>query len=348
MIEISVCTSVPPSDDPCHLSCLTLSQLSVNCTHILNQNTTLVLQPGSHILPISLSVRDVSFFKLVSEPSGYAHIRCEISSSFTFQNIERLHLMGLKFVRCGENQFVNINEFVLFNVTFNGDQSSGTALELIGTNAQITSCNFLSNTNGSLRSLEKQFVSIKAIFGAQGLQIDSNETWIGSVIIANESNISISSSTFKTNEACVGGVLFVQNSIITVNNSTFSENSIRDLMPQSLSIGGVMYQENSFVNITNCLFFNNSALIGGSIFALQGTLRVYNSCFTLDSASFGGSIFSSFVDVYLQGRFVGSVADYGGAVRLFFSRADLVSSQFISNSATFGGAILSFTSIINI
>ena len=338
----------PTSDDHCAPPCLTLHQLATAPSHYLRINATLFLLPGKHILSTELEIANMTSFTMTSM-NTIAQIQCENLSSISFHSSQSILLTSVEFLGCGGNRVRDVNEFILSDATFEGQEGCGTALELIDTNVELTNTSFLSNTNGSFRHIRKQLESIRAIFGAQGIEINTYDTWIGGAIVANCSNISISSSTFENNSAIVGGVMFVQNSSITINNTTFIENRIKDGQPsQFLTIAGVIYQENSHTMLTNCHFDKNHALIGGSIFAHQGSLKTYNSSFSSNRATYGGALFSAFATLTLQGRFINNNADYGGVFRSYFSSAMIVSSQFDANNATFGGVILSFSSSISV
>ena len=255
--------------------------------------------------------------------------------------------MNLEFLGCGGNQFSNIHNLVINYTSFEGEENGGTALELTDTNAQISNCNLLANKDGSIRNLEKQFESIRAIFGAQGIEISTNDTWIGGAMIVNHSNVNIVSSIFENNRALVGGALFVQSSTITIDNTTFTANGIREeSFFQFLSIAGSIYQENTYLTLNNSRFGTNSAIIGGCIFTHFGYLNAINSNFSSNAAVYGGVLFSAFAAVTLQGQFTNNKADYGGVSRFYVSAVVITESQFDSNTANFGGAILSFNTSI--
>ena len=54
------------------------------------------------------------------------------------------------FVGCGGNLVKNVNEFILQETTFEGQQNSGTALTLVNTTAEIIDCTFVRNQFGTV------------------------------------------------------------------------------------------------------------------------------------------------------------------------------------------------------
>ena len=270
-LDASVHHITPASDDPCIPTCLTLNQFAANSSHYLSLNTTLFLLPGRHILSTELDIANRTSFTMTSINTT-AKIQCQTFSFISFQNTLNVHITNVEFLGCGGNQVHDVNKLVLSDARFEGQEGSGTALELTDTNAELTNVSLLSNTNGSFRHLRKQLELIREIFGAQDFKINTYNTWIGGAIIANCSNISITSSIFENNSAKVGGVLFVQESSVTINNTAFIENHIRDgQLLQSLTIGGVIYLEKSHTVMNNCHFGENDALIGGSLYAHLGS-----------------------------------------------------------------------------
>ena len=92
------------------------------------------------------------------------------------------------------------------NVKFEGQENSGTALELIETTAQIVSSTFLSNRKGLYRKCE----SSPSSYCRSG--------FFGGAIIATNSSVDISRSRFVDNRADRGGAIFAeQDSIINMH-----------------------------------------------------------------------------------------------------------------------------------
>ena len=58
-----------------------------------------------------------------------------------FSRSQSIHITNLEFIGCGGNQVQDIEEFVIKDTMFKGEGGSRTALELIGTTAQIEKFN---------------------------------------------------------------------------------------------------------------------------------------------------------------------------------------------------------------
>ena len=89
-----------------------------------------------------------------------------------------------------------------------------------------------------------------------------DSAWVGGVVVATNSNISISQCSFKNNKAQFGGVMFLMDSNATIDTTAFTGNHAGRKLPRGsttyyLRLGGVIYHERSHINITNCQFVNN-------------------------------------------------------------------------------------------
>ena len=349
LVEGTVYHIMPNSAGLCTVPCPNLTLFAVNFSNFINLelNTTMILFPGRHNLFMTLEIVNQKHFLMTSLNTS-AQVICENSSSISFTNTPVVHIMNVEFIGCGHNQFNNVSNFTLANTRFEGKESSGAALELIKTNAQITNAVFLSNTKGIFRNLTKQLELIKKILGAQDIDLDTNGTWVGGALVAIHSNISIVSSAFESNSAEIGGGLFVESSSLTVENTTFINNYVHDQRsPYSrLGIAGVLYLGDSHTVLTNNHFGNNSASVGGLAFILRGSISTYSSNFSFNTAKYGGTLFSAFSDVVTQ--FDNNRAEYGGVLRSFTSNVTIENSQLNANNATFGGVILSFNSSLTI
>ena len=79
-------------------------------------------------------------------------------SHIHFVKSQCIHLINLKLIGCGGNQVKNVEKLMIKDTTFEGQENSGTALELIGTTAQIANSSFVLNTKGSYRQFSIIFV----------------------------------------------------------------------------------------------------------------------------------------------------------------------------------------------
>ena len=244
----------------------------------------------------------------------------------------------------------HVEEFVVQDTMFKGQENSGTTLELIETTAQIVNSTFVSNRKGSYRKCP--------IFDPEFGCLEDG--FIGGVIIATNSTINISQSNFKYNGAeldinnatSFGGVLYSDSSNIIIVESQFHNNSA--------TTGGVLASNSSNNNITinASQFQNNSATHGGGVLtsiSSNNNITINTSQFQRNSATTGGVLasFSSNNNITINAsQFQHNSATYGGGVLASFSSNNNITintSQFQNNSATYeGGVLASYSSNNNI
>ena len=121
------------SNDLCTVQphCLTLSQFAANSSRYLHSdNTTLIFLSGTHHLSnVNLTLSNMKNFTMKSENSA-ALIKCTNDSSMHFSQSQSIYITDLKFIGCGGNQITQVKEFLVTDTTFEGQENSGTALEL--------------------------------------------------------------------------------------------------------------------------------------------------------------------------------------------------------------------------
>ena len=158
-----------------------------------------------------------------------AQIKCTSDSAIHFYQSQSIHITNLEFIGCGGNQVRHVEEFVVEGTKFEGQENSGTALELIKTTAWIVRSTFLSNRKGSYR--ECVFASCSSRF-------------IGGAIVATNSTVDISQSRFEDYRAADrGGAIFAeQDSIINISDVFIGDSAT--------ALGGaVLYSNSSTVTI---------------------------------------------------------------------------------------------------
>ena len=281
------------SNSPCSMKiCLTLSQLSAKSVlGSLKYNTTLLFLPGDYTLESEISITNSSNFSMRSTSSNTLSIVCNQDAAFKFEGIDRLSLQGFVFVGCGKNEVKSVNDFLLENTTFIGQNGSGTALEIDKTKVSIVDSLFMYNTVGSLRG------PIKILEGRK-----CQYAHVGGAIIANQSNITIIKSRFMRNKAEIGGAIFAtRGSHITIINSSFVGNSAVNCST-GLCYGGVLYAEDGATQMYGILtqttvvlneseFSSNTATYGGVMTAINSTISVISSKLYNNMAEkFGGGV----------------------------------------------------------
>ena len=101
-----------------------------------------------------------------------------------------IRITNLEFTGCGGNLVNEVKEFVVQDTTFEGQEDTGTALELIETTAQIVNSTFVSNRKGSFR----ECVIPDPEYGCL------HDRFIGGAVITTNSTVDISQSRLKIME----------------------------------------------------------------------------------------------------------------------------------------------------
>ena len=137
-----------PIIDPCPVElCFTLSQ--INSTNYLNAtNKTIVFQPGNHSLKSQFFFANGHTYclhacKLHFALSSDSVITCHQDARFEFAGVRSVYVSGLKFIGCAGNRVESVNEFILEDSSFVGQEDIiGRALELVDTSANIVRSSF--------------------------------------------------------------------------------------------------------------------------------------------------------------------------------------------------------------
>ena len=133
-------------------SCLTLSQFAKTTELRPNSDSIqLLFLPGDHNLNADLDISNIKGLFLTSSSSLQPKITCQQNKSFHFHKIGTISIKGLKFLGCGKNEIAACHKLEVRNSLFLGNNTSGSALELIDTNARIVNCFFAFNTCGNFR-----------------------------------------------------------------------------------------------------------------------------------------------------------------------------------------------------
>ena len=152
--ESKVLHIFPSPNTPCHKDpCITLTQLATNLSYLDDISTKLVFSEGNHTINSKFAVSNVSELVLISgsfsNSSSKANIICYQNASFKFANMHFLHVKGLVFIGCGNNVVMSMNRLIVETSSFVGQNGTGTALQIIKTNATIINSYFSANTLGS-------------------------------------------------------------------------------------------------------------------------------------------------------------------------------------------------------
>ena len=222
----------------------------------------------------------------------------------------------------------HVEEFVVEDTNFKGQENSGTALELIETTAQIVNSTFLSNRKGLFRKCA-------IVYPGYGCLSDG---FIGGAISATNSRVEINQSRFEDNGADFGGAIFAeQDSIINMSGNVFVSNN-------AAVFGGVLISSSSTITIEASGFHDNYARWGGVLGSFSSTITIEASEFQDNNASNGGVLTSDSGTITIEaGEFQDNNARVGGVLTSVSSTITIEGSGFQDNSATEGGGVLAST-----
>ena len=362
------------STDLCIPPCLTLTQFITNLSHLFNPNMTLIFNPGTHYINVSLAVSNLMNFSMISRYST-AQIRCANYSQIIFRYSQNIHISNVEIVGCGGNQVVNVDKFVVHKTTFMGQESSGTALELIETTAQIVNCTFLFNRQGAIIATQSNVNVSQSNFENNGAFNYNVSVYRGTLLFADQqSNISIIASTFTSNSA-QHGIIYSYGCSITIITSNFFENTVNyndGVLLTSFSsnitieesnfednIGSVLFSDSSIVKINTSEFLNNTIRYGEVLTSFTSNTTIeqstfednigsalfyYNSTVRIQTSNFYRISYSS-TSIVQQSVFEENVIDNSDPNRLngvFISQDSSITVQESRFNDNFG-IILTFT-----
>ena len=311
----------PSTSDLCTTQCLTISELAANTSSYISSNTTLVFTAGTHHLTANLTVSDVNNVSITSNGS-YAKIVCMKLSFINLIHCQFIHVSNMNFFPTGYGgiHVLNVEEFVLQNAMFDGQDKAETSLNLIKSQtANIINCSFISNRN-----------SKDMIYYWNWIQRDS-------LVVAIDSNVSFSKCKFDNNTTFYNKILVV-NSWVEIDSSTFVNN-----------IAAIASKQGSHVDISNSSFYKNS--VGSVIESFDGSLNVTNSIFSGNTGkghdlerlilNFGGVFTLLYSNVFARNNsFDNNNADDGGVLNSRESSVTFETCSFDSNHAELSGGVL--------
>ena len=363
---------VPSLNTPClKPPCLTLADLATSISYFDNVNTSLriVFLEGNHVLDSNLIVSNVSKLALMCDSSNLqTSIVCSHNATFSFSRMDSLQVKGLVFIGCGNNIIISVNRLVIDNSTFIGQKGTGTALQIIKTNATIMSSHFSANMLGSSCLVPFAY----------------NSPFIGGAIVTYLSDITITNSSFADNRANLGGAVFNYYSNISIISSNFTNNQVTHYNPTSINghcfrpfgssvlspidinldettnyrsnLQEISYELGTFylasvvatfqtkVFLYDSFFNNNTSICGGAISFFQHSTSalIYNSEFTNNSATqFGGVFVVGFAKMMIHNcLFYDSYATQGGVLKVGNSNVSINCSIFKGNKARLTGGVL--------
>ena len=279
------------------VTCLKLSMIAASISSYFDANTSLTFQEGIHYLDTEITVAGTMdiLLQTSNETLANAFITCRNNAKLTFANINQLRISGLSFIDCSLAVKV-VNQFILENSMFNGENANGSALTFNQTrNANILRSSCVAYNAATFKSSVQFLEEVDHPYSL--VHVLSHSARIGGALVVTNSNLTINESHFANNSAQLGGAIFVQvGSTMIINDSTFEGNSAADCMDDCCNGGALFIESGCTVVAYNSSFGNNtSEFSGGAIALFRGTFEGIQNEFTSNRArSFGGSIFAYF------------------------------------------------------
>ena len=263
-----------------------------------------------------------------------ALIKCTSDSTMHFNQSQSIYITNLEFIGCGRNQVRHVEEFMVKDAKFVGQEDSGTTLELIETTVRIVNSTFLSNRKGLFRECATCIFHPEYGCGFDG--------FIGGAIISTNSTVDISQSRFEDNGADFGGAIFAtQDSIINTSFNVFVNN-------KAIIGGGALYSTSSnAITIEASDFYDNYAgSEGGVLLSDSSTITIEGSEFRNNSAGYGGVLHCSKSTITIEGsEFHDNYAkNAGGVLCSYYSSIITKAGSNFTNNVSPIGAIIFATS----
>ena len=331
-ISCAVYHIVPSPSHDCPVeSCLTLSSFIDDVSLYLDNNTSLIFQPGNHTMRSKLNITNVTEFLMTSYSAmanqSSLHIICEtpLLSCFIFEAVDYVYITSLNFNFFGCEQKI-------FEIDFTEQESI--LIEAIASSLMLLGCTF-ENNEGSIIMISAGYSNITVT------QTTFSNNTVFSILSYYLCNSKFANSTFISNEVTLHGI-----SVATLSNTLmfigceFRNNNIDN------GLGTLVSVRNSDISIVDTRFINNRA---------KSSLYIFDSIVSIDKSVFQHNYGSAitfrectvniFDSVYDSNQ--GRGHNLGGAITSHDSNIHIHSSEFKRNFAKFtGGAMHCEASLI--
>ena len=252
-------------------------------------------------------------------------------SGVTF--ISNYDTTGMSMTIDEENAFNGLVDNCIFKDNIGG------SIVWAGSNGTILNSKFYNNTAGELGTVSLVGDNLKIVHS----EFVNNFAGMAGAVLLESTNTIIDDCLFDSNLGLeFGGAIMTMSfgamgldgdsldSNITIKNSIFTNNSAY--------MGGAIFAMGSGTTIEDSLFEDNSGLVGGAVLWLQNDGRIVNSNFTRNSAILGGAISVGPIGIFeavLYGELDHAVLDVP-----YFKNSSVVECNFINNTAEYAPGIL--------
>ena len=306
-------------------TCMTLTQLAT-AFPVSSSVLTIMFHPGKHVLNTSnISFAGISHVSMTSNTTDNTRcsISCTVSSKFQFEFIGHVHINGLTFAGCLENEVREVGEFIMENCRLKGSEMV-TGRALVVTNSTLC----------LKRSHIESFHSCGSINGG--------------AIFASTSIINISDCLFANNGARIGAGLFALDSQVALIDSNFSKHNACNwpcndsrILVKSIN-KSVVCRSDCILGIPNSFCEESFSLTGGILCVFSSNISVHSGSFIENSASNGVAVFchkGANVNIVNSEFINNKAAAYGGVIYQLECHVSVARSNFSHNEGKRGGAV---------
>ena len=261
-ISCAVYHIIPSPSHDCPVeSCLTLSSFAANVSLYLDNNTSLIFQPGTHTVQSTLNIANVAEFSMTSYSTNRSslHIICEGSllSFFIFEAVDHIYINDLKFFGC-ENTIFKISPI------------KSTIIKMIVSNLILLGCIFENNEGTDriiLISAEYSNITVA--------QTTFNNNSVSSILSYTFCNSKFVNSTFISNTGVTSTILDGTGIASLSNTLMFTGCEFRN---NYNGLGAIVVVHNFYyVSIIDTRFINNRA---------SPPLHIFNSVVSINRSVF--------------------------------------------------------------
>lgn len=195
----------------------------------------------------------------------------------TFENITSMYAPALYLDGC----IITVVNSRFINLTAN--KTAGAIGIKNGGDTSIINCEFI-NTHSS-KNAGAIYADITGMKGCDGnVTIDGTlfkdtHSGFGGAYLQLGGKLLISNSDFENNSATLnGGSIYISFTDANINNCTFDLNSAQ-YQGGYMTYGGAIYADYSELNLTDSRFINNTAPVGGAIYAIDSIYDISRTTF---------------------------------------------------------------------
>ena len=354
LISGAVYHIVPSPSHHCPVeSCLTLSLFAANTSLYLDNDTSLIFQPGNHTMRSVVTVTNVAEFSMMTVANqSRAGISCEnkMNPGFIFTAVNNIHVSNLKFFECYcdidssigfANKFMSViaSRLVLIKSLFENNVRTG-MIDATNSNITVAQCVFKDNNYVGSINNSKMFSCFSCnITIVRSAFIDNDGKLLfvtnDEMILSLTSTLTMISCEFKNNHHNFSQLIDVHNSdMILICDTNFTSNKMAK----------ILYAEESIIKAVNCTFKYNH---GSAMLLIKCKVHIFKSVFNNNEAYAALRLRNTMVHIhgseFKENVNTGTYRNIGRGGAIYSLDKIIVSFSetctFMGNQADQGGAI---------